>query len=321
MSNYTKATNFATKDTLPTGDANKIVKGTEIDNEFNAISGAVSSKADTASPTFTGTPTAPTATAGSNTTQLASTAFVTGAITDSASSTTTLTNKTVNLTSNTLSGTVAQFNTALSDGDFATLAGTETLTNKTLTNPTVTTGSFSSPTLTGTPIAPTASAGTNTTQLATTAFVTAALSAVYPVGSIYINASSSTNPNTLLGFGTWAAFGAGKVLVGLDAGDALFDTLEETGGSKDAVVVSHNHTATSTDSGHTHSSANNNFLVNYAGGSQNGRGDIRSWGFETQPSTASSTANITTTVDSAGVSATNANVQPYITVRMWKRTA
>jgi hypothetical protein len=81
MSNYTKATNFATKDTLPTGDANKIVKGTEIDNEFNAISGAVSSKADIASPTFTGTPAAPTATAGSNTTQVANTTFVTAAIT------------------------------------------------------------------------------------------------------------------------------------------------------------------------------------------------------------------------------------------------
>lgn len=81
MSNYTKATNFATKDTLPTGDSNKIVKGTEIDNEFNAISGAISSKADIASPTFTGTPAAPTATAGSNTTQLANTAFVKAEIT------------------------------------------------------------------------------------------------------------------------------------------------------------------------------------------------------------------------------------------------
>jgi len=47
-----------------------------------------------------------------------------------ASSTDTLTNKTVNLTSNALTGTTAQFNTALSDNDFATLAGTETLTNK-----------------------------------------------------------------------------------------------------------------------------------------------------------------------------------------------
>jgi microcystin-dependent protein len=81
MSNYTKATNFATKDTLPTGDSNKIVKGTEIDNEFNSISGAISSKSDIASPTFTGSPAAPTATAGSNTTQLANTAYVRGELT------------------------------------------------------------------------------------------------------------------------------------------------------------------------------------------------------------------------------------------------
>lgn len=44
----------------------------------------------------------------------------------------TLTNKTINLTSNTFTGTTAQFNTALSDANFATLAGTETLTNKTI---------------------------------------------------------------------------------------------------------------------------------------------------------------------------------------------
>lgn len=78
MSAYVKATNFATKDTLPTGDANKIVKGTEIDNEFNAIAGAISSKSDIASPTFTGSPAAPTATPGSNTTQIANTSYVRG---------------------------------------------------------------------------------------------------------------------------------------------------------------------------------------------------------------------------------------------------
>ena len=49
------------------------------------------------------------------------------------SGTSTLTNKTINLTNNTLTGTIAEFNTALSDGDFATLSGTETLSNKTLT--------------------------------------------------------------------------------------------------------------------------------------------------------------------------------------------
>ena len=61
----------------------------------------------------------------------------------------TLTNKTIALGSNTISGTTAQFNSALSDGSFATLAGTETLTNKTITNPTITGGTFSG-TFTGT---------------------------------------------------------------------------------------------------------------------------------------------------------------------------
>ena len=224
MSEYVKATNFATKDTLPSGDSNKIVKGTEIDNEFNSIAGAVSSKADIASPTFTGAPAAPTATT-----------------------------------------------------------------------------------------------GTSTTQLATTAFVTAALSAIYPVGSIYINAAVSTNPNTLLGFGTWTAFGAGKVIVGLDSADALFDTLEETGGSKDAVVASHTHTATSSvsDPGHAHSLPNV-FYQSSPNGATGGGGLG-----QTVASTGSAVTSISvsTSVASAGVSATNANVQPFIVVRMWKRTA
>jgi hypothetical protein len=230
MSSYVKATNFATKDTLPTGDSNKIVKGTEIDNEFNAIAGAVSSKADLASPAFTGVPSAPTATPGSNTTQIANTAFVTGA-----------------------------------------------------------------------------------------------LSAAYPIGSIYINAGSSSNPSVLLGFGTWEAFGAGRMLVGFDSTDVLFDTLEETGGSKNAVVVSHTHTATTTatDSGHTHPFTAS---VNAATGYWAGAGSFQGYSGSQSPSastTSTGTANITasTTVASAGVSGTNANLPPYITVRMWKRTA
>ena len=230
MSNYTKATNFATKDTLPTGDSNKIVKGTEIDNEFNAISGAISSKADLASPTFTGTPAAPTATAGSS-----------------------------------------------------------------------------------------------TTQIATTAFVTAALSAAYPIGSIYINATSSSNPNTLLGFGTWAAFGAGRVMVGLDASDALFDTAEETGGSKDAVVVSHNHTATVTDPTHVHTQTRNDRAgaqQETVSGPSVGTGyATASGGSNPAVSTQSASTGITVANTAEGVSGTNANVQPFIVVRMWKRTA
>jgi hypothetical protein len=58
MSNYTKATDFAVKDSLASGNPNKLVKGTEIDTEFNAIASAVNSKADKANPALTGTATA-----------------------------------------------------------------------------------------------------------------------------------------------------------------------------------------------------------------------------------------------------------------------
>ena len=76
MANYTKATNFTAKDGLPTGNSGKIVKGAEIDTELTAVASAISSKADLNSPALTGTPTAPTASSGTNTTQVASTAFV-----------------------------------------------------------------------------------------------------------------------------------------------------------------------------------------------------------------------------------------------------
>jgi microcystin-dependent protein len=76
MSNYTKATNFTAKDGLPTGNSGKIVKGAEIDTELTAVASAISSKADLNSPALTGTPTAPTASVNTNTTQLATTAFV-----------------------------------------------------------------------------------------------------------------------------------------------------------------------------------------------------------------------------------------------------
>jgi hypothetical protein len=98
MSDYNKATNFTAKDTLPTGNAGKIVKGAEIDTELTAVSSAIASKANINSPTFTGTPAAPTASADTNTTQLATTAFVIAERTN----TSTLTNKT--LTSPTISG-------------------------------------------------------------------------------------------------------------------------------------------------------------------------------------------------------------------------
>jgi hypothetical protein len=147
--------------------------------------------------------------------------------------------------------------------------------------------------------------------------VTAALSAVYPVGSIYINAGVTTNPATLLGFGTWTAFGAGRVAVGFDAGNALFDTAEETGGSANTIVVSHTHTATSTvtDPGHNHSYTINTTTTGGSGGGTN-------WAGFGSTNTGSKTTGVTvaTTNSTEGASGTNANYQPYITVYMWKRT-
>jgi len=168
-------------------------------------------------------------------------------------------------------------------------------------------------TLTGTGTATTQTLGDSSTKLSTTAFVAAAIAAakeaLYPVGSIYTNATDSTNPATLLGFGTWTAFGAGKVLVAQDASDALFDTLEETGGSKDAVNVSHNHTLT--DPGHRHSVTLEGVLAGSAGGTA-----VRTAGTYY---TATATTGIT--IAAAGESGTNKNIQPYIVVKMWKRTA
>lgn len=130
MANYTKTTNFTSKDSLSSGNPLKIIRGSEHDTEYNNIATAIQTKADSASPALTGTATAVNLTVSGN--------LLVG--TDTATTNTatqTLTNKTIALGSNTVSGTTAQFNTALTDGDFATLAGTEALSNKTITGSTI----------------------------------------------------------------------------------------------------------------------------------------------------------------------------------------
>lgn len=152
------------------------------------------------------------------------------------------------------------------------------------------------------------------------------LQAMYPVGSIYMNATNSANPEVLFGFGTWVAFGAGRMPVGFNAADPLFDTAEETGGSKDAIVVSHTHAATSvvTDPGHTHNLKGGFASVSdFVGGSGNdyGVGVGSDLGSEYQVVSNTTGITVTTTNASTGSSGTNANLPPYITVYMWKRTA
>ena len=223
MSNYVKLTDYASKDALTTGNPLKLIKGTEINDDLNAIQTAVATKAD-----------------------------------------------------------------------------------------------LSSPDLLGNPTAPTQVFGNSTTRLANTAFVQAALQALHPIGSIYI-AVISTNPATLFGFGTWVAFGAGKTLIGLDSSQTPFDVVEETGGSKDAIVVSHTHTASISDPGHSHS------INVYGIDTTNIYDRIPSNGLDTGlVSTAtsnSSTTGITSSISTTGSSGTDANLPPYVVVYMWKRTA
>ena len=153
----------------------------------------------------------------------------------------------------------------------------------------------------------TANAGTNTTQVATTAFVTASSptaavinALVYPVGSIYFNMAVATNPATLLGMGTWVAYGAGRVLVG-KAASGTFDTLnEELGSETDSHALS-----IAELPAHTHTLLGGGF----DGSSGAEPGSTRSSGLGEVGSTGSGSAH------------THDILQPSVTVYMWKRTA
>jgi hypothetical protein len=110
-------------------------------------------------------------------------------------------------------------------------------------------------------------------------------------------------------------------MVGLDAGDPLFDTAEETGGSKDAVLVSHTHTATSVVSDPEHVHPLGNAAV--FNGVTPTASSVGGTNLTVNNNSGSAATGITvaTTNSTEGSSGTNANIQPYITVRMWKRTA
>lgn len=230
MSNYVKATNFTAKDSLPSGNAGKIVKGAEIDTELTAVASAISSKADLNSPALTGTPTAPTATTGTNTTQVATTAFV--------------------------QTTVAA---AFSTGMIMMWSGTI---------------------------------------------------ATIPSGWVLCNGSNST-PDL-----------RNKFIIGAhsDSAGVAYSTITgsntQTGGTKDAINVSHTHTATVTDPGHLHTFPNQS-TVSLTGG---GGGDSRVLGTQSTYSTNSATTGITVSNSTEGSSGTNQNLPPYYALAFIMKT-
>ena len=232
MSNYTLAVNWSGKDALADSDAAKVISGDDFNTEFTTVQTAVNSKAD-------------------------------------------------------LNGSSSE--------DFAMNNGTVA-------------GTFA---ITGVPTAPTQSAGNNTTRIATTAFVTTAVANNYafPIGSIFTTTVAYADSDavvTAIGGTTWVAFGAGKVLVGLDASDTDFDTSEETGGAK-----TDSHTLTTDEMpAHTHNSQG---IYTGIAGSVAGM----DWSTSRE---ARDQAPVT--LSTGGGSAHEHDiVQPYIVVYFWKRTA
>ena len=142
----------------------------------------------------------------------------------------------------------------------------------------------------------------------------------FPVGSLFLS-TVATNPGTLLGYGTWSAYGDGRLLMSSD-------TAGQTGGSATHTHADHtgviNHTHPVTDPGHVHVENSNNATT----------GGLRGWGAPdtstntsqaTGYSTASATTGVTTENPAGGVASLThdspSHLPPYITVHVWERTA
>jgi hypothetical protein len=148
------------------------------------------------------------------------------------------------------------------------------------------------------------------------------LETVYPVGAIFVSVVN-TNPATLLGFGTWAAFGAGRCLVGVDVGDADFDAAEKTGGAKTVTltadqsgVPAHGHGVT--DPGHGHPQQIRNTGTAGTAGAQGSNTANNATAGTTSSATTGISVNNSTPANAAQA---HSNVQPFIAVYLWKRTA
>lgn len=230
MSNYVKATNFTAKDSLPSGNSGKIIKGSEIDTELTAVASAISSKADLNSPALTGTPTAPTASTGTNTTQLATTAFVQTA----------------------LSGAFSTGMIMMWSGSIATIPSGWVLCN-----------------------------GSNSTPDLRNKFIIGAHSDTAGVAYSTVTGSNTT-----------------------------------TGGTKDAIVVSHTHTATVTDPGHNHTFSGTLAKTDTVSGG----GITIKTREDGTTTTSTATTGITVANSTEGSSGTNQNLPPYYALAFIMKT-
>lgn len=152
------------------------------------------------------------------------------------------------------------------------------------------------------------------------ALVSSLLSLIYPVGSIYIT-TSLINPNLTFGFGTWVAFGSGRVPVGLNPAQPEFDTIEEIGGAVTHVLTRpempghthiqdpHTHPSIQVQGGVTPAVAGTHIVTSVAVGGAS------------RATTAPELANAATAINQAsGGGLPHNNLQPYIVVNMFKRT-
>lgn len=143
---------------------------------------------------------------------------------------------------------------------------------------------------------------------AVAAAVAATKDALYPVGSIYMNYSSSTNPATLLGFGSWTQFSRGRVLVG-QAYSGTFATAGSTGGAEThtltiAEMPSHNH----------------NGQLNVDTGGRFGIGGSNTTGKGVATNGVNNVYNNSVQIPPQGGGGAHNNLQPYLVVYMWRRT-